>query len=170
MPFSLLISYNHQAAKSNFYLGANHNHHFLLKAELICLHWGGPRFSPWVGKMPGGEKGYPLQYSCLERSMDCIVHGVTKSWTWLRDFHFWKLPRESATSANPTLQLCLSHLTRSICFCCMWECFTFLSRCKQDVCPVFQDNWDWKSGWLSKNGRLEPDQDISKFGPLNMRR
>ena len=28
---------------------------------------------------PGG-KGYPLQYSGLENSMDCIVHGVAKSW------------------------------------------------------------------------------------------
>ena len=33
------------------------------------------------------EKGYPLQYSGLENSMDCIVHGVTKSWTQLSDFH-----------------------------------------------------------------------------------
>ena len=24
----------------------------------------------------------------LETSMDCIVHGVTKSWTRLNDFHF----------------------------------------------------------------------------------
>ena len=28
---------------------------------------------------PEEEKGYPLQYSGLENSMDCIVHGVTKS-------------------------------------------------------------------------------------------
>ena len=36
------------------------------------------------------EKGmaYPLQYSGLEDSMDCIVHGVVKSGTWLSDFHF----------------------------------------------------------------------------------
>ena len=27
---------------------------------------------------PGGGKGYPLQYSGLENSMDCIVHGVTE--------------------------------------------------------------------------------------------
>ena len=27
--------------------------------------------------------GYPLQHSGLENSMDCIVHGVTKSWTQL---------------------------------------------------------------------------------------
>ena len=30
----------------------------------------------------------PLQYSGLENSRDCIVHGVTKSRTRLRDFHF----------------------------------------------------------------------------------
>ena len=33
-------------------------------------------------------KGYSLQYSGLENSMDCIVHGVAKSWTQLSDFHF----------------------------------------------------------------------------------
>ena len=32
--------------------------------------------------------GYSLQYSGLENSMDYIVHGVTKSWTRLSDFHF----------------------------------------------------------------------------------
>ena len=40
------------------------------------------------GKSPGEGNGYPLQYSGLENSMDCIVHGVTKSWTQLSDFHF----------------------------------------------------------------------------------
>ena len=35
------------------------------------------------------EKGvYPLQYSGLENSMDCIVHRVAKSQTRLSDFHF----------------------------------------------------------------------------------
>ena len=32
-----------------------------------------------LGRSPGKGKGYPLQYSGLENSMDCIVHGVTKS-------------------------------------------------------------------------------------------
>ena len=36
---------------------------------------------------PGEEQGYPLQYSGLENSLDCIVHGVAKSRTLLRDFH-----------------------------------------------------------------------------------
>ena len=36
---------------------------------------------PGLGRAPGEGKGYPLQYSGLENSMDCIVHGVTKSQT-----------------------------------------------------------------------------------------
>ena len=33
---------------------------------------------PGLGRSPGGEKGYPLQYSGLQNSMNCIVHGVAK--------------------------------------------------------------------------------------------
>ena len=43
---------------------------------------------PGLGRSPGEVKGYPFQYSGLENSMDCIVHGVTKSRTGLSDFHF----------------------------------------------------------------------------------
>ena len=43
---------------------------------------------PWLGRSPGDEKGYPLQYSGLENSMDYTVHGVVKSQTRLSDFHF----------------------------------------------------------------------------------
>ena len=32
--------------------------------------------------------GYPLQYSGLKNSMNCIVHGVAKSQTRLSNFHF----------------------------------------------------------------------------------
>ena len=51
---------------------------------------------PWLGISPGEGKGYPLQYSGLENSKDCTVHGVTKNWTRLSDFHsfthshFWR--------------------------------------------------------------------------------
>ena len=41
-----------------------------------------------LGRSLGEEKGYPRQYSGPENSMDCIAHGVTKSQTQLRDFHF----------------------------------------------------------------------------------
>ena len=44
--------------------------------------------TPALGRSPGEGKGYPLQYSGLENFMDCIVHGVAKSWTQLNDFHF----------------------------------------------------------------------------------
>ena len=37
--------------------------------------------TPVLGRTPGEEKGYPLQYSVLENSMDYIVHGVAKSRT-----------------------------------------------------------------------------------------
>ena len=44
---------------------------------------------PGLGRPPGGN-GKPLQYSCLENSMDrgawlAIAHGVTESRTQLRD-------------------------------------------------------------------------------------
>ena len=46
----------------------------------------------WVRSLgwedPLERKGYPLQYSGLENSMDCIVHGVAKSQTRLSNFHF----------------------------------------------------------------------------------
>ena len=42
-------------------------------------------------RFPGEGKGYLLQYSGLENSMDCIVHEVAKSWTQLSDFHsLWR--------------------------------------------------------------------------------
>ena len=43
---------------------------------------------PGSGRSPGGEHGNPLQYSCLENSMDggawwAMVKGVSNSWMWL---------------------------------------------------------------------------------------
>jgi len=37
--------------------------------------------TPGLGRSPEEGKGYPLQYSGLENSMDHIVYGVAKSWT-----------------------------------------------------------------------------------------
>ena len=36
---------------------------------------------PGLGRSPGERKGYPLQYSGLENSLDCIVCGVAKGRT-----------------------------------------------------------------------------------------
>ena len=49
---------------------------------------GDPGLIPGLGRSTGEGIGYPLQCSGLENSMDCIVHGVAKSWTRLSDFHF----------------------------------------------------------------------------------
>ena len=46
---------------------------------------------PGLERSPGEGKGYSLQYSGLESSMDCIVHGVAKSCTRLSNFHFTML-------------------------------------------------------------------------------
>ena len=43
---------------------------------------------PGLERSSGEGKGYPLQYSGLENSMDYIVHGVAKIWIQLSDFHF----------------------------------------------------------------------------------
>ena len=43
---------------------------------------------PELGRSPGEGKGYPLQYSDLENSIDCTVHGVTESRTRLSNFPF----------------------------------------------------------------------------------
>ena len=48
---------------------------------------------PGLGRSPGDGNGYLLQYSGLENSMkrgawQATVHGVTKNWTQMIDFHF----------------------------------------------------------------------------------
>ena len=56
---------------------------------------------PGLGRSPGEGKGYPLQYSGLEKSMDCIVHGVINSGTLFATFTF-----------KMGLMLLLSHFIR----------------------------------------------------------
>ena len=51
---------------------------------------GDPGLIPGSGRSPGEGNGNPLQYSCLENSLDrgawwATVHGVTKSQTQLSD-------------------------------------------------------------------------------------
>ena len=43
---------------------------------------------PGLWRSPGEGKGYPIQYSGLENSMGCLVHGVAKNQTQLSDFRF----------------------------------------------------------------------------------
>ena len=64
---------------------------------------------PGLGRSPGEGNGNPLQFSCLENSMDggawwAIVHGVARSRTRLSDFtftfHFHALEKEMATHSS----------------------------------------------------------------------
>ena len=86
----------------------NHSHFsFLGLSKLYYTHAGGfpggsdgkastcnagdPGSIPELGRPPGEGNDNPLQYSCLENSMDggawwATIHGVTKSWTRLSDF------------------------------------------------------------------------------------
>ena len=59
-----------------------------------------PSSIPGLGRSPWEGKSYPLKYSGLENSMDCIVHGVAKSQTRLSNFHF------------TSLQLVINHMLR----------------------------------------------------------
>ena len=67
--------------------------------------WG---FDPWVGKIPTRVgNGNPLQYSCLENSIDrgawwATVYGVAKSQTWLSHVH-------TCTLTPVSLSLSLTH-------------------------------------------------------------
>ena len=57
--------------------------------EFAC-NAGDLGLTPGLGRSPGEGKGYPLQYFCLENSMDrgawrSTVYRVAKSWTHLTE-------------------------------------------------------------------------------------
>ena len=54
--------------------------HSSLGKESTC-NGGDPGWIPGSERSYGEGKGCPLQYSCLENSMDYIVYGVAKSQT-----------------------------------------------------------------------------------------
>ena len=62
-----------------------------------------------LGRSPGEWKGYPLQCSCLENSMDCIVRGVAKSQTRLSDSLIHSL------TPSKGFHLCLSLICCCLC-------------------------------------------------------
>ena len=71
--------------------------------------------TPGSGRSPGEEHGNPLQYSCLENSMNreawwATVYWVEKSWTWLSD--------STTTTTNSLLSKKTEHNTH---FTELWE-------------------------------------------------
>ena len=58
------------------------------------------------GRSVGEGIGYPLRYSGLENSVDCRVHGVTKSWTQLSNFHFHTVKTVPTSLSGPKALIC----------------------------------------------------------------
>ena len=99
-----------------------------LSWESICPQCRRPGLdlglTPGLGRSPGEGKGYPLQCSGLQNSMDCVVHWVAKSETQLSDFHF--SPSVSLGEAQSPFQffsLMLYSLSREL---ILNDCFSFL--------------------------------------------
>ena len=72
--------------------------------------------NPWVGKIPGGENGNPVQYSCLENAMDrgvwrATVRGVAKSQTQLN------------TQSGKDWKICLWPQSKDISKKCQGQCY-----------------------------------------------
>ena len=78
--------------------------HSSIGKESAC-NVGDLGLNPGLGRSHGEGKGYPLQYSGLENSMDCmcIVHGVAMSWTDLATFTF-TFRSCSSNGQSPALQ------------------------------------------------------------------
>ena len=87
---------NHQFFATQLQENANENHNKLSPDSCwrgfagdsrqygTCSQCERPKFNPWVGKNPAEGNGYPLQYSCLEKSMNrgawwATVHGIAES-------------------------------------------------------------------------------------------
>ena len=78
-----------------------------------------PSSIPGLGRSPGEGKGYPLQYSGLENSMDCTVHGVAKAghdWATFtkakeREENVgWELGFPKDGDLYPSTLLCIMHV------------------------------------------------------------
>ena len=98
-----------------------------------------PGFDPGLGWSPGEGTSYLLQYSGLENSMDCTVHGVTKSRTRLSKFHF---------------HLVLLSIRKGGCYFLLLRLFclsgrkTHNSHCSEKIIILFTCmGWNWNRNW-----------------------
>ena len=92
---------------------------------------------PGFRRSPGEGKGYSLQYSGQENSMDCIIQGVTKSGTGLSNFTF-KVSRNETKFAIVSCVFCIC---REILYHqATWEALSVIDLCgsasKASACSV----------------------------------
>ena len=86
-------------------------------------HAGDAVLIPGLGRSPGEGNGNPLQYSCLENPMDrgawwATVHGITKSWTWLKwlSAHAYQVNHWYFSPSLPSLHIVLLYSFISLFF------------------------------------------------------
>ena len=113
---------------------------------------------PGLGRSPGE---YPLQYSGLKNSMDCIIHGVTKSRAWLSKLHFHTFKTNSYfKKENSTLRVIQGfHHTYNnpvhlICHC---------NPNYDHISCVFQCIDHWHSGTDQLNRVLWGEKNVNSF-------
>ena len=103
--------------------------------------------SMWETCVPGEENSYSFQYSGLENSMDYIVHGITKSQTWLSNFHFQEIHTKFLKSmldhaAFPDLPLSSPNGS----FAKPTESVSPVAQLVNNL-PAVQETWVWSLGW-----------------------
>ena len=89
-PFSSIVSWSRIWIRVSCIAGGFFTYWASLVAQLVkdsSAMWETRGLIPGFGRSPGEGKRYPLQYSALENSKDCIVHAVVNSQTQLSDFH-----------------------------------------------------------------------------------
>ena len=91
-----------------------------------------------LGRFPGEGKGYLLQYSGLENSMNCIVHEVTKSHMWLSDLNTFTQSEEQ--TERKIKKKWKQYKKTFILFCCsvtkLWPTLFYPIDCSTPGFPV----------------------------------
>ena len=132
---------------------------------------------PGLGRSPGEGNSYPLQYPGLENSMDCIVHGVSKSQTRLwasltsvgiitslkKIFPYqWSISNNSL-SHSPFSSVSKERLCLQLCFKLRWGSF-------KHVRPLVCE-WKWWMSYpdLSPKPLLQPSMVSFPYLPAGYR-
>ena len=87
---TLLYTWKQHNTVNQLYFNNNNNNNEIVGKESAynAGDTGDKGLIPGLGSFPGGENSKSFRYSCLKNSMDrrawrAVVHGVSKSWTWL---------------------------------------------------------------------------------------